>query len=119
MKARLQGVEGEATLRLNDKLSVNDKAIRSEAAEERHDFRKVAPKRLTRLGPEFHSLPRPEGYAAKAVPFGLVLPAGAFRQRQRSPCLHRRNVERKVKAIGSGSLCPLRPRSPPLRTRLR
>ena len=76
MQAHLQRVEREIALDRNHELAIEHELRRRQRAQVVENFGKEARQRFPRLGFDLHRVRGAERQAAKAVPFGLELPAG-------------------------------------------
>ena len=77
MNAQQQVVEGEMATGKNDDFAIQHEATMRQAAGCLDQFREIAAQRLPGLGLQQHFIIMAEDEASKAIPLGLVEPAGA------------------------------------------
>src|SRR5262249_36843432 len=121
MNALQELIEIEPAMHGHGQLAVEHELPRFQATQGRHHFRKVAGKRLLSLGLQIDAFVVTKGQAAETVPFWLILPARASRDRLNRQCLHgsKRWFEFQHRITASGvhrsstgwSLSPWRPSS--------
>ena len=113
VQPQLQRLERQHAADRDDQLAVEHEPVAGSAAMRRDDLREIAPERPPRLGLQLHVLAVAEDEAAKAVPFGLELPALALGQRLDQLRLHRRQGRRRLQVAKSGPKASPNPSSSP------
>ena len=94
MQPHLQRVEGERAIDRDDQFAVQHKGLRGEGPQVLKHLGEKARQRFAGLGLDLDLIARTKGKAAKAVPLGLVLPAGILGQLADQLGFHGRKVER-------------------------
>ena len=94
VQPHLQRIEGEPVLDRDDEFAVEHEGLRGERPQVFQDLGEEARQRFAGFGLDLDFIAGAKGKAAKAVPFGLELPAGIFGQLADQLGFHRFKVER-------------------------
>ena len=94
MQPHLQRVEGKRAFDRNDQFAVEHKGLRGEGTQVFQHLGKEARERFSGFGLDLDLIARAKSKAAKAVPLGLVLPAGIFGQLADQLGFHGLKIER-------------------------